>query len=165
MHRRGLLCVLALAALLSASGAHAQNVVCAGELAARSINGNLLGNSIGGRLECERNRPAPLLVDNRVEGRAEGQCASLSTPGPPSTPSPGTPPAQPSPSPSPPSSPPSQPSPAPPSGSDSTTSSFVPQPEGGGGAAGVLEIGLLPLLLLGRFRRRVNSAGAAPRVE
>jgi hypothetical protein len=144
------------------------------ELLANDLRGNvevyantggveLVGNTIGGKLECEGNRPPPLLTANRVRNGAEGQCAPLlpgSTPAPaPSTPPVVFPPAlQPAPSPS--LAPGANPSPSAPA--PDTGSSFVPQPEGGGGAAGLLELVWLPLLLLRRIRRRHALLQAGP---
>src|SRR5690606_19755758 len=66
------------------------------ELLANDIRGNvevvlntggvgLTANRIRGALECEGNDPAPLLLDNRVDDGANGQCAALA---PPSAPEP-----------------------------------------------------------------------------
>jgi hypothetical protein len=117
------------------------------------ISGNLFEQD----LSCDGNKPPPTGVGNRIEGEAEGQCASLGGTDPPPAPAPTPPPAPPPPAPTPPAPtpPPPEPPPAPP------PTSLPPPPaeppaieDGGAGAMGWLTLLLLPLLARRRRARR-----------
>lgn len=135
-----------------------------GDMQAVGNTGGVLiaGNTIDEDLECAANTPTPFGVGNRVDEDTEGQCEDLQAeppqsapaPPPPITPPPGTPPpSTPPPATPPPQSTPAPVGPAPPAAAPTT--SFVPDPEGGGGGAmGWPAALLLPLLVWRRFSRR-----------
>ena len=128
------------------------DVVASGNFGGLEISGNLFDQD----LRCDANTPPPTGVGNRVEGDAEGQCASLAqadpppapapTPPPPPPPAPTPPPPQPTPAPAPP--PTSSPPPAAPPGTELAIE------DGGAGAMGWLTLLLLPLLAARRRRAR-----------
>jgi hypothetical protein len=152
------------------------------DLRASGNTGGLLiaGNSIGDDLVCSGNAPAPTLVGNRIEGEAEGQCASSPPePEPPDEPPPREEPPAPSPprTPRPPAASPAPSTPAPlatpappPAAPAPPAAAAPPEPppaaatppaaepalidDGGAGALGWPAIALLPLIAWRRSRRR-----------
>jgi hypothetical protein len=80
----------------------------------------IAGNSIGDDLVCSGNAPAPTLVGNRIEGEAEGQCAS--------TPPELEPPEEPPPRAEPPAPSPPPPAPRPPAASPPPATPAPPPP-------------------------------------
>jgi hypothetical protein len=125
-------------------------------VASRNTGGiEISGNLFEQDLRCDDNLPPPTGVGNRVEGEAEGQCASLAATDPPPAPAPTPPPPAPEPPPAP---PPPEPAPAPPPTS-SPPPAAPPEPDlaledGGAGAMGWLGLLLLPALLARRRRAR-----------
>ena len=125
-----------------------RDVVASRNTGGLEISGNLFEQD----LSCDDNTPPPTGVGNRIEGEAEGQCASLGATDPPPAPAPTPPPpepppAPPPPAPTPPPEPPPTSSPPPPAEPPATDLALE---DGGAGAMGWLTLLLLPLLLVRR---------------
>jgi hypothetical protein len=124
-------------------------------VATRNTGGiEISGNLIDQDLRCDANAPPPTGVGNRVEGDAEGQCASLTATEPPPAPAPTPTPLPPAPEPPPPEPPPAPPpasSPPPPAAPPAADLALE---DGGAGAMGWLTLLLLPLLPARRSRAR-----------
>jgi hypothetical protein len=131
-----------------------RDVVASRNTGGLEISGNLFEED----LLCDANSPPPTGVGNRVEGDAEGQCASLGPTDPPPAPAPTPPPPTPTPPPPAPEPPPPEP-PAPPPQSSPPPPAAPPAADlaledGGAGAMGWLTLLLLPPLLARRRSAR-----------
>src|SRR5262245_16601057 len=117
----------------------ANNVERGGVAAFRNTGGVLLvGNTIAEGLECYENAPVPLGGNNVVRGVAGGQCVDLRPEAPQSVP-PAAPPA-PAPTTPTPTTPDTGGSTTTPTPTTTPSTSFVPEPEGGGGAFGWISL-------------------------
>ena len=115
-----------------------------------TISGTFVGND----LLCDANTPAPTGTGNTVEGKIEGQCASLVPTDPPPQPAASPPPPTTTPAPAPTPTPTPTPAP-PPSRPPAATTPAAPPAEvafedGGAGAMGWLTVLLIPVLLARR---------------
>ena len=129
-----------------------RDVVASRNTGGLEISGNLFERD----LRCDANSPAPTGIGNRIEGEAEGQCASLTAGDPPPAPAPTPPPPAPAPPPPEPAPPPPEPAPPPvssPPPAAAPPAEDLALEDGGAGAFGWLTWLLLPLLLAGRRTR------------
>jgi hypothetical protein len=129
-----------------------RDVVASRNTGGLEISGNLFEQD----LSCDANAPPPTGVGNRIEGEAQGQCASLGATDPPPAPAPTPPPPAPTPPPPAPTPPP-EPAPAPPpvaAPPAAPPATDLALEDGGAGAMGWLTLLLLPLLFRRRLARR-----------